>query len=343
MGKASAINEYLPQVRERIIVLCCADLIPEADALERLVAPFADPEVGLATSHPVPVNDPGRFMRFAGHVLWRLHHKINLTGFESGEMITLPKIFERIPYHTAVDEASIEPVVRGQAYQAQYVGAAVVYNKGPETLADFFAPAPQVTWPCAIPWVIQSPGSLFWVDHAHQISPSHRWPGPDLRHVRPPDLIRLSGFHAAHSLRRRCASEGCWCALADSRRLVSPQRPLRSVHRIVGRPGCLAASSGSTARPTDGQGRGHQRGRVSRCHQLPRLEVNYATAHSPRTFLRISFSNDLRPRVRSSCRMRRSFSVSAAAVLLPPKCCHRSLLGFILLAVEQIRSDPVTC
>jgi len=136
-GKASAINEYLPQARERIIVLCSADLLPEADALERLVAPFADPEVGMATSHPVPVNDPGRFMGFAAHMLWGLHHKINLTSFKSGEMIAFRKIFERIPYHTAVDEASIEPVVRGQGYRAQYVSAAVVYNKGPETLADF--------------------------------------------------------------------------------------------------------------------------------------------------------------------------------------------------------------
>ena len=47
------------------------------------------------------------------------------------------KIFERSPYHTAVDEASMEPVIRGQGYQAQYVPTAIVYNKGPETLADF--------------------------------------------------------------------------------------------------------------------------------------------------------------------------------------------------------------
>lgn len=136
-GKASAINEYLPKATERIIVLCSADLLPEADALERLVAPFADPEVGMATSHPVPVNDEGKFMGFAAHMLWGLHHKINLTSFKSGEMIAFRKIFERIPYHTAVDEASIEPVVRGQGYRAQYVGDAIVYNKGPETLADF--------------------------------------------------------------------------------------------------------------------------------------------------------------------------------------------------------------
>jgi poly-beta-1,6-N-acetyl-D-glucosamine synthase len=136
-GKAVAINEYLPKAQERIIVLCSADLLPEPDALERLVLPFADPEVGMSTSHPVPVNDPGRFMGFAAHMLWGLHHTINLTTFKSGEMIAFRKIFERIPYHTAVDEASIEPVVRGQGYGVRYVADAIVHNKGPETLADF--------------------------------------------------------------------------------------------------------------------------------------------------------------------------------------------------------------
>jgi cellulose synthase/poly-beta-1,6-N-acetylglucosamine synthase-like glycosyltransferase len=136
-GKASAINEYLRQAREKLLVLCSADLLPESDAVEQLMAPFDDPDVGMTSSRPVPVNDAQQFMGFAAHMLWDLHHAINLTGFKAGEMIAIRKIFERIPYHTAVDEASMEPVIRGQGYRAQYVPTAVVYNKGPETVADF--------------------------------------------------------------------------------------------------------------------------------------------------------------------------------------------------------------
>src|SRR5216684_5282260 len=138
-GKAVAINEYLPLANEKVLVLCSADLLPEPDAIERLVAPLADPEVGMTSSRPVPVNDPELFMGFAAHMLWELHHKINLASFKAGEMCAFRKIFERIPYHTAVDEASIEPVVRGQGYRVQYVPTAVVYNKGPETVADFLS------------------------------------------------------------------------------------------------------------------------------------------------------------------------------------------------------------
>ena len=136
-GKASAVNQFLPQAREKIVVVCSADLAPEAGAIEELVAPFADPAVGMTTGRPVPVNDPATFMGFAAHLLWELHHQINLCHFKAGEMIAFRNIFERIPYYTAVDEASIEPVIRGQGYEVRYVPAAVVYNKGPLTVADY--------------------------------------------------------------------------------------------------------------------------------------------------------------------------------------------------------------
>jgi hypothetical protein len=35
------------------------------------------------------------------------------------------------------------------------------------------------------------------VDHAHQVRPTHRRTRPDFRHVRLPDMIWLTGFHAA--------------------------------------------------------------------------------------------------------------------------------------------------
>ena len=136
-GKASAVNQFLPHAREKIVVLCGADLLPEADAIEELVAPFADPAVGITAGRPVPVNDPGTFMGFAAHMLWDLHHQVNLRSFKAGELIAFRKIFERIPHHTSVDEVIFEPVIRGQGYEGRYVPTAVVHNKGPLTVADF--------------------------------------------------------------------------------------------------------------------------------------------------------------------------------------------------------------
>lgn len=136
-GKASAINRFLSQARQKIVVICSADLLPVEEAIEQLVAPFADPDVGMTSARPVPVNPPDTLMGFAAHMLWGLHHQINLSSFKAGELIAFRKIFERIPSGTAVDEASIEPMVRGQEYKVRYVPTAIVYNKGPETVQDF--------------------------------------------------------------------------------------------------------------------------------------------------------------------------------------------------------------
>jgi poly-beta-1,6-N-acetyl-D-glucosamine synthase len=138
-GKASAINQYLKCTREHIVVLCSADLIPTENAIEELVSPFNDSDVGITCGRPVPVNDPATFMGFAAHMLWNLHHEVNLVSFKAGEMIAFRKIFQRIPYDTVVDEASIEPVIRSQGYAVRYVPTAVVYNKGPDTTRDFMA------------------------------------------------------------------------------------------------------------------------------------------------------------------------------------------------------------
>ncbi len=137
-GKASAMNLFIREARENVLILCSADLQPSLDAVEQLIAPFADPEVAMTGCHPVPVNNPNSFMGFAVHLQWRLHHELNMAGgFKGGEMVGFRRVFARIPYHTAVDEASVEPIVRGQGYKVQYCPQAIVYNKGPETVADF--------------------------------------------------------------------------------------------------------------------------------------------------------------------------------------------------------------
>jgi poly-beta-1,6-N-acetyl-D-glucosamine synthase len=138
-GKASAVNLFLAVAREDVLVLCSADLVPGPDTIEQVVAPFAEPEIGMTTCRPVPVNDPRTFLGFAAHLLWSLHHRINLVDFKAGELIAFRKIFRRIPHETSVDEASIEPVIRGQGYGVRYVGTAVTYNKGPETVQEFLS------------------------------------------------------------------------------------------------------------------------------------------------------------------------------------------------------------
>jgi cellulose synthase/poly-beta-1,6-N-acetylglucosamine synthase-like glycosyltransferase len=136
-GKSSAVNLLLRQTAQEIIVFVNADTVPAPDAIEQLVTPFHDPLVGMTGGRPIPINDPHTFMGYAVHLLWALHHQISLRRPKMGELIAFRNFFHQIPPDSAVDEASIEPLIRGQGLRLHYAPDAVVYNRGPETAADF--------------------------------------------------------------------------------------------------------------------------------------------------------------------------------------------------------------
>jgi cellulose synthase/poly-beta-1,6-N-acetylglucosamine synthase-like glycosyltransferase len=137
-GKSSAINLLLWNTSQEVVVLESADTLPRLDTIEALVSPFADPSVGMTGGRPVPTNDPTSFMGFAAHLLWQLHHRVSLHKPKMGELVAFRRYFRQIPHESAVDEASIEPLIKGQGLQLLYVPEAVVLNRGPETVGDFF-------------------------------------------------------------------------------------------------------------------------------------------------------------------------------------------------------------
>jgi len=136
-GKASAVNLFLRHAQSDILVLESADTVPGPMTIQRLLEPFAAPEVGMTGGHPVPINDPRTFMGFVVHLLWELHHQIALQHPKLGELTAFRRVFHRIPYDSAVDEANVEPLICGQGYRLRYVPEAVVYNCGAETVGDF--------------------------------------------------------------------------------------------------------------------------------------------------------------------------------------------------------------
>jgi len=136
-GKASAVNLFLSKAREEIIVLVSADVYLPKYSLENLIAPFKDHEVGMVGSRPIPTNNKDSLMGYCAHLLYDLQHLVSLKEPRTGEMIGFRKIFKKIPNTTAVDEASIEPLILGQGYNIVYAPKAVVVTKGPESLNDY--------------------------------------------------------------------------------------------------------------------------------------------------------------------------------------------------------------
>lgn len=137
LGKASAVNIILAKAKEDIIVLMGADILLDRNTLEKLVAPLANSNVGIVGSRPIPLNDKASFFGFTSHLLWNLHHKISLETPKMGECIAFRKVFKQIPILSSVDEANIEPLVRGQGFKTVYMEKAIVYNMGAQNLKDF--------------------------------------------------------------------------------------------------------------------------------------------------------------------------------------------------------------
>ncbi len=137
MGKASAINLFLDAAEADIFVLESGDTIPAPECVERMLAPFQDPGVGMTGGRPVPVDDPSTFMGFVVHMLWRLHHMLALKSPKLGEMVAFRSFVRSIPPDTAVDEASIEALVVERGLSLAYAHDATVYNKGASTVGDF--------------------------------------------------------------------------------------------------------------------------------------------------------------------------------------------------------------
>ncbi len=138
-GKSSAINIFLKEAKSDILIIESGDTIPAPDTIERLIVPFEDTKIGATGGRPTPVNDESTLIGYSVHLLWRLHHRMAMLNPKLGEMIAFRRLFTAIPSDSAVDEASIEALVKSKRLKLMYVPDAIVYNKGPENWKDFIS------------------------------------------------------------------------------------------------------------------------------------------------------------------------------------------------------------
>lgn len=136
-GKSAAINLFLAAASSSILIIESGDTIPAADSIEKLVSVFTDYKVGASGGRPVPVNPESNFIGYAVHLLWRLHHKMAQKSPKLGEIIAFRRVMDSIPSDSAVDEASIEAIIKTKRLRLKYVPDAIIHNKGPENWQDF--------------------------------------------------------------------------------------------------------------------------------------------------------------------------------------------------------------
>ena len=136
-GKSSAINLFLKNSSNELLIIESGDTIPAEGTIRKLILPFQDPEVGMTGGRPVPVNSSITFSGYAVNLLWKLHHKMALKSPKLGEMIVFRRVFDSIPAESAVDEASIEALIAKNNLTKLYIADAIIHNKGPEEISGF--------------------------------------------------------------------------------------------------------------------------------------------------------------------------------------------------------------
>jgi cellulose synthase/poly-beta-1,6-N-acetylglucosamine synthase-like glycosyltransferase len=136
-GKASAINLFIEEARNDILVLESADTLPLVNTVENLVRPLRNQGVGMTGAHPVPLNSKSTIIGAVVHLMWDLHHRLALESPKLGEMVAFRKVIDSIPLESAVDEASLEAALHQAGLTLIYVPEAIVLNKGAENVRDF--------------------------------------------------------------------------------------------------------------------------------------------------------------------------------------------------------------
>jgi cellulose synthase/poly-beta-1,6-N-acetylglucosamine synthase-like glycosyltransferase len=136
-GKTSAINLFLAQASEDILVLESGDTLPHENAVENLVRVFQDSTVGMTGAHKVPVNTPNHLVGLFTHLRLRMEHELCLDIPRLGEMIAFRRVLDHIPPDVAMDEAFVEAIVIKNGLRVIYAPDAVVYNTGPDNVSDF--------------------------------------------------------------------------------------------------------------------------------------------------------------------------------------------------------------
>ena len=137
-GKNSAVNAFMAAATGDVLVMVNADNNLQADALDRLVSHFKDPKVGVVGGRPMPVNRMDTIAGFAVHMLWDMHHRLSLIYPKVGEAIAFRNMHIQIPVGMQSDEDLIRMDLEKRGYRTEYEPEAVVINKGPETVRDYW-------------------------------------------------------------------------------------------------------------------------------------------------------------------------------------------------------------
>jgi len=147
-GKASAINLINKKARGDIIVQTDGDVVLEANAIENIIKPFKDPQVGAVSGNPLPrISKRNVFYDWTKMSYKKLHEERLKQDVEnkfwhlSGYLLAWRKgCLPEVPFvKGAVDAWMGKLIYKQEGWIIRYAPDAIVYVKAPDNRKDFVA------------------------------------------------------------------------------------------------------------------------------------------------------------------------------------------------------------
>jgi len=138
-GKTPALNKMLDVVQADVLVYLNADVVPAQGSINAMLRYFLDGSVGTVSAKVIPVDDRKKFAGFYSHFFWLFSHFIcaNLFVKVQGELCAIrSKLVGKIPWDVPWEDHYFEVITRRQGFRVVYAQDAIVFTKGPGSVAD---------------------------------------------------------------------------------------------------------------------------------------------------------------------------------------------------------------
>lgn len=136
MGKTAGMNRLVAATTAEYVVFSDANVLFAPDALPKLLAPFADPDVGCVCGHLVYTRQEGSATASTGSLYWRLEEAIkrleSLTGSvmgADGSIFALRRSLHEPPPPDLIDDMFISLSVLSQGYRIVRAADALAFEE----------------------------------------------------------------------------------------------------------------------------------------------------------------------------------------------------------------------
>jgi len=145
-GQPAAYNKIIKKAKGRVIVFTDGDTYFAKDAIKNLVKAYDNKKVGAAGGRPLPINERNNKFGFWAHYLFEMGHKMRenqvKTGnfyYISGPICSIRRgVIDEMPKNALATDAVLGLTVLNKGWKVVYVPEAVVYQKAPTNLNDYF-------------------------------------------------------------------------------------------------------------------------------------------------------------------------------------------------------------